>query len=49
MKRFEVNISITCLGSHTHMGLRSMKKVIKSFWVTAGENNMDLVLKTMTK
>ena len=22
------------------MGLRSMKKVIKSFWVTAGENNV---------
>lgn len=24
---------------HTHMGLRSMKKVIKSFWVTAGESS----------
>lgn len=26
--------------SHTHMGLRSMKKVIESFWVTAGQNNV---------
>lgn len=31
------------------MGLRSMKKVIKSFWVTAEESNIDLVLKMADK
>lgn len=31
------------------MGLRSMKKVIKSFWVTAEERNIDLVLKMTGK
>lgn len=31
------------------MGLRSMKKVIKSFWVTAEESNIDLVLKMTDK
>lgn len=28
--------------THTHMGLRSMKKVIESFWVTARENKVNL-------